>query len=232
MTTGRRIAVGLVLLGFLAACCPPRTVTMGSPYERYDHNRTSELVFPPVQEARTLKDEMYTPFGSESFPKVSATGQTKKPDRLPEANIVPIFTGVALPLSDEPGANGDSDRKDLVDYLAAGPLAKAGVDRKPTSGGDAEVYRPILDFLASTACISGGESQIAKQLPGVEIDFASRVIDARFELSSFAETVGLKYKDFWFVLYRLPKANCYSRLVVVPVRSKGQDFSGKKPGGG
>ena len=61
--------------------------------------------------------------------------------------------------------------------------------------------------------------------------WTSRIIDARYRASAFAEQLALYCDNFWFVLYRLPTQHLFTRLVVLPVHTTRQDFAGKTPAG-
>jgi hypothetical protein len=143
------------------AGCAQRIVAVGSPYERYDHNRTREIVVPYSDDkivARRITDEAYTPYGTDLFPKAGYEDQpAPDPDGLPVANVVPVFTGTTLPLSSLLLPEGQSDRGDVIDFLAAGPYAKTGVQPAELTGDaqQAEIlYAPIPAFLSSKEQLS------------------------------------------------------------------------------
>jgi hypothetical protein len=153
-------------------------------------------------------------------------------DTLPAANVALIFTGVSLPLSTAPVKNGRSDRDDLIDFLADGPYAQAGVQPGETMGDtqSAQIaYAPVLEFLGSSDRLSGGRVQVVRRLSSLNVVFADEVVDSRYRLRAFADVLAFRFEKFWFILYQLPPNNHYSRLVVVPERGKAQDFPAKKP---
>lgn len=227
----------LTVTVFVVSCSTSRVVIIGSPYERHDHNRTQKIVITLHDGAdktitTAVVDEVYIPSGSMHFPRAKYKGGNSETDNLPAANLVPIFTGVSLPLSSASIKEGRSDREDIVDFLAEGPYAQAGVqpgemmgDRKSTE----ITYKPILDFMGSKEQLSGGRGQIIERLSYLNVDVADEVVDSRYSLRSFAHVLALRYEKFWFILYKLPNNNYYSRLVVVPAKIKGQDFPGKRP---
>jgi hypothetical protein len=178
-------------------------------------------------------NEVYTPFGSKYFPAAQYKEKRSESDKLPAANVVPIFTGMPLPLSSVPTEEGRSDRDDLIDYLAEGFYKKAGVEPGQMMGDmkSTEItYKPILDFLSSEEQLSGGKEEIIRSLASLNIDLADRVVDSRYNLAaSFEHVLAFRYEKYWFILYKLPGSGLYSRLVVVPVIPEGQDFSGKRP---
>jgi hypothetical protein len=210
---------------------------LGPPYERYDHNRTRqiEVVLQGGTQnilTRLVVDEVYVPYGSQYFPVARYKGKDDGTDRLPAANLVPIFTGIALPLSDEAVAGSRSDRKDLIDFLAKGPWAKNGVEPSDTAGNAkaAEIaYKPAIDLLESRMRLAESREKISESLSAVGVDFADKIIDSRYDIGSFKEVLAFRADNFWFILYKLPDNNYFSRLVVVPARIKGQDFFGKRP---
>ncbi len=219
----------------LTAGCGQRAVVIGSPYERYDHNRTQNIVIPGGDNgvlSRRVVNETYTPYGTESFPQARYKEGTTGSDVLPVANVVPVFTGVSLPLSALSLPKGRSDRGDVIDFLAAGPYAQTGVEPTELSGDTREaeaVYGPVLDFLGDKDQLTGGRDEIIARMSGLNVEFADSVIDSRYSASSFEDILGFRFEKFWFILYRLPAAASYSRLVIVPVKVRGQDFPGKRP---
>lgn len=228
-------AVPIVLL--LVVGCTTIVVNMGSPYDRYDHNRTRAILTSITTGSaetvtRVLGDETYRPSGSEYFLRAQYAEGDSSTDTLPAANVVPIFTGVSLPLSAVPVKSGRSDREDLIDFLAEGPYAQAGVQPGETMGDTKSTqiaYVPVLDFLGSREHLSGGRTQVVHRLSSLNIVFADDVADSRYRLRAFADVLAFRFEKFWFILYQLPRNDHYSRLVVVPERGKAQDFPAKKP---
>jgi hypothetical protein len=235
MRTWPIAAVSIVL--FLVAGCTTIVVPMGSPYDRYDHNRTRVILTPVTTGSeetitRVLGDEAYRPSGSEYFPTAKYAESDTSTDTLPAANVVPVFTGVSLPLSTVPVKGGRSDRDDLIDFLAEGPYAQVGVQPGETMGDSKSTqiaYASVLDFLGSREHLSGGRTQVVRRLSSIKVVFADDVMDSRYRLRAFADVLAFRFEKFWFILYQLPGNDHYSRLVVVPKRGKAQDFPAKKP---
>jgi hypothetical protein len=229
-------AVSIVLF-LVVGCYTTAVVSMGSPYERYDHNRTRAILTPvslgsEERVTRVLGDEAYRPSGSEHFPRVKYAESDSSTDTLPAANVVPIFTGVSLPLSTAPIKDGRSDRDDLIDFLAEGPYAQVGIQPGETMGDTQSTqmaYASVLDFLGSREGLSGGRAQVVHRLSSLNVVFADEVLDSRYRLRAFADVLAFRFEKFWFILYQLPGNDHYSRLVVVSKRGKAQDFPAKKP---
>jgi hypothetical protein len=230
-------AVVSTLLILAVGCATAVVVHMGSPYERYDHNRTRAILMSASTGSaetvsRLLGDEVYRPSGSEYFPSAQYAEKDSSTDILPAANVVPLFTGVSLPLSTVPVKDGRSDRDDLIDFLAEGPYAQAGVQAGETMGDTKSArtaYAPVLDFLGSREHLSEGRAQVVRRLSGLNVVFADEVADSRYRPRAFADVLAFRFEKFWFILYQLPRNNYYSRLVVVPEGGKAQDFPPKKP---
>jgi hypothetical protein len=230
-------AVPIVLL--LVVGCTTVVVHMGSPYDRYDHNRTRAVLTPATTDSletvtRVVDDEVYRPSGSKWFLRAQYAENDSSTDNLPPANVVPLFTGVPLPLSAVVVKDGRSDRDDLIDFLAEGPYAQVGVQPGETMGDtkSAQIaYAPVLDFLGSRESLSGGSAQVVRRLSSLNVVFADgdKVVDSRYRLRAFAHVLAFRFEKFWFILYQLPRNDRYSRLVVVPDRGKAQDFPAKKP---
>jgi hypothetical protein len=181
---------------------------------------------------RVLGDEAYRPSGSEHFPRAKYAESDRSTDTLPAANVVPIFTGVSLPLSTVPVKDGRSDRDDLIDFLTEGPYAQVGVQPGETMGDTKSTqiaYGSVLDFLGSREDLSGGRVQVVRRLSSPKVVFADEVVDSRYRLRAFADVLAFRFEKFWFILYQLPGNDHYSRLVVVSKRGKAQDFPAKKP---
>ena len=225
------------LLVTLTFSCIHKSVCVGSPYERYDHNRSRTIVVSLEESGskmvtRKVVDEVYRPRGSDSFPIAQYSGDARGTDQLPAANVVPVFTGVSLPLSDESVGEVRSDKSDLIDFLSDGPIAQTGVEPSETSGDHkaAEIaYGPILAFLGSQDQLTGDRNQLVAGLSSFDAEVGDEVIDSRYRLRAFTDVLAVKYQQFCFILYKVPGSAYYSRLVVVPGKIKGQDFSAKKP---
>ena len=228
-------AVTIVLFLFIG--CTTITVHMGSPYDRYDHNRTRAILVPVTlgseeMVTRVLGDEAYRPSGSEYFMRAKYAESDSSTDTLSAANVVPIFTGVSLPLSTVPVKDERSDRDDLIDFLAEGPYAQVGLQPGETMGDTKSTqiaYASVLEFLGSRERLSGGRVQVVRRLSGINVVFADEVVDSRYRLRAFADVLAFRFEKAWFILYQLPGNNHYSRLVVVPERGKAQDLPAKKP---
>ena len=235
MRTWPIASVSIVL--FLVVGCTTIAVHVGSPYDRYDHNRTRAIltpVTPGSEEMVTtlLGDDAYRPSGSEYFPRAKYAESDSSTDTLPAANVVPVFTGVSLPLSAVPVKDGRSDRDDLIDFLAEEPYAQVGVQPGETMGDTKSTqiaYASVLEFLGSRERLSGGRVQVVRRLSGINVVFADEVVDSRYRLRAFADVLAFRFEKFWFIIYQLPGNVHYSRLVVVPERGKAQDFPAKKP---
>ena|SRR5882724_5592309 len=90
----------LIITGTVAVsgCCRRSIVLrMGSPYDRYDHNRTLP-VGGPNETAQRLTDEVYAPLDVSGSRAVHYAGEPDPPDGVPTGKLVPMFSGVALPL--------------------------------------------------------------------------------------------------------------------------------------
>jgi hypothetical protein len=155
---------------------------------------------------------------------------------LPRSRMVSLLPmssrSIPLPLSSLLLPEGQSDRGDVIDFLAAGPYAKTGVHPAELTGDtqQAEIlYGPILAFLSSEEQLTGTRSEVMGRLSPYPVDFADQVLDSRYSGSSFQDILAFKYEKFWFILYRLPDRPSYSRLVIVPLKVRGQDFPGKRP---
>ena len=228
-------AVSIVLISLVG--CTTVVVHMGSPYDRYDHNRTRAISISATKglaesDPLVVGDEDYRPSGSEYFPTAQYEENDSSTDTLPAANVVPLFTGVSLPLSAVPVRDGRSDREDLIDFLAEGPYAQVGVQAGETMGDTKSTriaYAPVLDFLGSRERLSGGRVQVVRRLSDINVVFADEVVDSRYRLRAFADVLAFRFEKFWFILYQLPRNDHYSRLVVIPERRKAQDFPAKKP---
>lgn len=231
-----RAAFICLILALFQACSARQIVVVGPPYDRYDHNRTRAIVVSsPVdahpEDAKLMADEVYTPFGSVFFPTAEYRGEKTHADGLPSANIVPIFTGIGLPLSDTDNGDGRSDHGDMVDFLASGTDAHAGVERGSMAGdrkSTLALYKPVLDLLGSEANLRGTRDDLIGKHAPVGVPFADEVIDSRYGPGSFDDVVAFRFEKFWFILYKLPDRKEYSRLVIVPAGVKAQDFPGKR----
>lgn len=238
MQQAPRFARLMVLLSALLLAaghgCARKIVHMGPPHDRYDHNRTRLLVSQGLGgEAETrLVDGIYAPRGLLRAQRAHHKPPIPSLDDLPAANVVPLFTGLPLPLSDEPVADGRSDRRDLIDFLSEGPNAQVGVEPGETMGGRKETearYRPVLEMLSSLELLGGGRRGIVRWASRLAVEFADAVVDSRYRMRAFDEVVALRYQDFWFVLYSLPGNDRFTRLVVIPKKIGRQEFLKKAP---
>src|SRR5262249_43563126 len=144
------LGIALALVGCYHQ--PPLVLHMGPPQDRYDHNRTRLIVSPAVREGRPTKviEEAYTPGGHTAFPSVRYEPVVAAADGVPVAGMVPVFTGVPLPLSNTASDGGHSDRDDLIDFLAEGPDAQRGIAPGDTMGDIRETemrYQALLELL-------------------------------------------------------------------------------------
>lgn len=229
------MGLGLALGAAVAttSCVTPTTVVVGSPYERYDHNRTRLIVTPSALCATNRIDrvEIYSPMGSGLFPRAQLEGAAT-PDSLPAANLVPVFTGIPLPLSDVTEKSGRSDRADLLVFLNRPLLAgirgpRGAVDFKRLS----QQYQPVLDFLGNQDDLSWTNREqmiqrlLSRRVISSRHQAADQVIDARYNLpNSFGEVFAFRFKSFWFILYKLRAETHFSRLVVVSKEISGRDL--------
>jgi len=220
----RRIIPWVIILAIVASvACRPSVVFIGLPQERYDHNRTIDVVIESGTVAGNpflLENQLYAPRSSAVFPAVKLKGFPPASDGLPEAVLVPVFTGLLLPLDSRPGVPQGGDREDLLEYLAAGPLAGVGVERPGASGDMAlaeREFRPLLDLLGSADALKGSREDVLKRFSAAKIKGCpATVADSRFHPASFAGTLVVRCRQFWFVLFKVPGQAGYSRLVVVP----------------
>lgn len=234
MRLARSWGVGLVLVAVAVGGCGRTVLAIGSPFDRYDHNRTRPLQGAGPAGTIRLTDEMLAVTGSAVFPRLHMAGGSSA-DSLPAANLVPVFTGVALPLSAAPVPGARSDHDDLVDFLGAGPNAHAGVEPGDMAGAIAAVtarcYADVLTLLSSPAGLGAGAKGVRAWAACCDVTFADEVVDPRYRSGAFDEVTAFRYRQFWFVLYRLPDAAAFSRLVVAPVPITRQDFGQKAVGG-
>jgi len=214
----------------LSACCGSPAVNLGPPHDRYDHNRTLIIneweymkwdtgaapVRKTVQLDRLNRDAVYTPRGHEAAPRAAEPPKGK--DGLPAAHLVPVYTGVALPLSSEPVAEV-SDREDLIDYLGQGGLAHQGVEVPDMPAAlpqeTEKKFRLVLELLSSKERLES-RARVLEWAEKHALESTFRIVDSRYLAVSFADRVALEHHGFWFVLFRLPDTDAYTRLVVVP----------------
>ncbi|MHC4943158.1 MAG: hypothetical protein ACYTG7_09090 [Planctomycetota bacterium] len=229
----------LLLLLFLASCnsSSPR-VCIGPPQDRYDHNRTlfiGQWTYKKWTEAdepenmileldRLAKDAVYTPIGDDSAPR-AFLGE----DGLPAASLVPIYTGVPLPLSKE-SAGETSDLEDLIDFLGSGPLAHQGVETPEMAGAlpdeQKAKFQAMIDLLASESYLADRKRVVAWAKKN-KVEWTFDIIDARYPAAAFSDRMAILYEDFWFVLFSPINEESFTRLVVVPAEPTG-DWD-KKP---
>lgn len=231
-----------VCVSLSAVCaCKSHEVYVMSPHQRYDHNRTRSVVIALPDEGtanlpsasdtassgsapRTIKVRFRTAdYAPESRHPFAIGYSSSAGEPLAIAQLVPVFTGLALPLSKAPidgCSRCQSDRDDLVDYLATGPSAQAGIEPTGTAGDVSctkKTYGPVLDSLARPELLSEATQQLKKDLEKVaDITWADRVLDARYVPGAIREVIAFSFHDFWFVLYKFPTSQAFSRLVVVP----------------
>jgi hypothetical protein len=208
---------------------------VGSPHERYDHNRTRRIVYAPSGVAAAplgplkVRRQEYAPQPGRPFNGTLVVDADAPPpppaaDGLPDARLVPVFAGLPLPLDARAPAGCAppdclSDRDDLVDYLASGPLAQAGVEPTAAAGNPDEArrrYAPVLDLLARREALAGGPAALEARLAGSDVTWADRVADGRYPNAAFAAVTAFRFGDFWFILYRPPGQAAFTRLVAAP----------------
>ncbi len=244
--TPRLISIAVLLLGLASCRSTPVVVQMGSPIDRYDHNRSCEVTATAINRGnRTPIDEELYVLCAESVPcdhddptccstTIAISGSRPAADGWCDAQLMPVFTGVRLPLSEEAGACGRSDRGDLVAYLARGPFARHGVAAGAIEGDRIQAgrdYQPALEVLASEEVLLHDTPELDRLLKARRFKTTTFVDDSRYPLASFTGVVALHHLDFWFVLYRLPSQERFSRLVVVPESADSQDLRTKTPAG-
>ncbi len=162
---------------------------------------------------------LYAPYRCPGVPEIAVPGEGSAPDGLPAGQLVPVFTGLRLPLSDLRRSCERSDREDVVDYLARGPAAH-GLDRGSTSGNvhaAAMPYAPILDLLSSPRVVTMDREALRAWAAAHRAQVVELAMDSRFMLEWFHDVVAVRFGGFSFVLYRPQTASGWSRLTVLPV---------------
>jgi hypothetical protein len=204
-------------------CCRPSVVFIGLPMDRYDHNRTIQIQFETYAASTyilSLENQHYTPFSTGISTKVTLKGFPPAADGIPDAVMIPLFTGLLLPLDSRPIEGQVEDRKDLLEYLAAGAIAGAGVEPSGVSGDIVRTereFQPLIDFLKSAEALKGSRAELIKRLSEANIESrAATISDSRFSSKSFEDSFAVLYRQYWFVLFKVPGQTSYSRLVVVP----------------
>lgn len=230
----RHLGFCVVLLVTFTQCCSDSFVVIAPPNERYDHNRD-----------RIMGKWTYTRSGQEKTVDIAQLSRDKTlampppayvlrgggrgADGLPAARLLPVYSGLALPLSNVGTEDEPSDREDLLDYLASGPTAKVGLQPRSMAGGlgseTEERFGPVLELLASaldqTALLAWAKNG------NVKVSF--NIVDPRFDRTGFSRRIAFVWRDFWFVCFQLRGRQHFSRLVVTPIAPSSQDFDGKKP---
>ncbi|HEU4409841.1 MAG TPA: hypothetical protein VFS43_31600 [Polyangiaceae bacterium] len=250
-TTPPALLVAAALAAAAAAGCAggPVVAYVASPHDRYDHNRTRRIVYAPAPNVGAgpvgplkVRKQDYAPQPGRPFNGTLVVDADAPPppaplDGLPDARLVPVFAGLVLPLDPSPPqgcAPPDclSDRDDLVDYLATGPLAQAGVEPAAAAGNVDEArqrYAPVLDLLGRRDALAGGPERLEARLRGLDVTWADRVVDGRYPAAAFASVAAFRYGDFWFVLYRLAGQPAYTRLVAAPADGHHAFLKKKQP---
>jgi hypothetical protein len=223
-STIRRIYPWFIILAIVSTvACHQSVVFIGLPQDRYDHNRTIEISI--VAKALAAKpfllaNEYYGPRSSDIFPTVSLKELGPAYDGLPDAVMIPVFTGLLLPLDSRPGGRQAGDRRDLLEYLAAGIMAGTGVEAAGVSGDVIQAereFQSLLSFFESADALKGSRADILKRLSAAKIKGCPATIkDSRFNSKSFEDTFAVRFRQFWFILFKIPGQASYSRLVVVP----------------
>lgn len=165
-------------------------------------------------------------------------------DRYDHNRSIPSSSpaGVTLPLSSakaDPNV-AESDRADLLDFLGSGPMAHAGMEPTEMSGslpGEVEtVYPLILEVLGTEGLLLKDKRQLKSwaREQDKRLCTSTRVnigpdAGASYPPFQSEETLAIYGGDFWFVLYRLPSQEAFTRLVVVPIPPKDKDLDGKAP---
>lgn len=228
--------VVLVLLGVtLSTSCSSAIVHIPTAAQRYDHNRTRKVrVSMPPERAfeRRLNDGDYAPLPHREFPQPEFVPAQSSADGTPDSHLMVVFTGIPLPLSDTPVARDRGDRADLIDYLAAGPLAQVGVDPGDVTGNVAEstaLYAVILDLLADRSRLTQKRHVLLQWAKAQGLQTADGIVDTRYRRAAIGERLAIRVHDYWFVLLRYPQSTYFSRLVVVPIVPDRQRFEAKEP---
>jgi hypothetical protein len=158
-------------------------------------------------------------------------------DGVPAATLVPVYPGLPLPISAAPIEGCPelpSDRQDLIDYLATGAGAQAGVDA-PDVQGDTQTaaleFGPLLDALSHADGLVAPATGLRAALDGLDVTWADGVLDARYAPAALVSVLAFEHRGFWFVAYQFPGQRAYSRLVVIPGAFR-QDICKKRPGSG
>lgn len=215
----RILSLGL-LLAVGVGCSSDRTIFMGSPHDRYDHNRSRRLISSAVRERQPFSVTIpaYTPTGSPNFPRVEYAESSTAADGMAAAHLVPTFMGVELPLSAE-------DRDDLLDYLAGGGAVEVS-DLQGDLAAARRAFAPIVELLESPELLKSDVVGWAKKTKHA---WTRDVRDARFDRQAFAEVIAVERGNFWFALYKLPSRAAFSRLVVINAPRAKQDFDEMRP---
>jgi hypothetical protein len=180
-----------------------------------------------------FRAESYAPQGTTPYHVQYAQGD-KTADSLPPAQLVPIFTGLPLPLSSAPVAGCDScvsDREDLTDFLASGPGVLAGVDVPDMQGdvtGTKRRAAAVLDRLARPDIVKLDRQQLEALFAALEVEWADLVVENRYPPAAVVEKAAFLWQGFWFILHRFPGSAGFTRLVVVPSRLE-QNLFEKRP---
>lgn len=208
----------------------PPMPAMGSPQDRLDHNRSCQVVTPAVDGGRPFIVESldYSPYRSPRTLEVRYLAEESALDALPTAQLVPVFSGLRLPLSDRPSGCERTDVEDLVDYLARGGSGHHGVDPLPTAGNVhalAAAYAPIIELLRSQELLSGGAERIRRWATAHGTTVTDLVLDARYMLAWFETAIAIRWGEFYFALYRPQTATSFTRLVVFPVTPSRPDVT-------
>lgn|GEM_PF-3427229 len=222
---------------WLAALCltgcassRPQTPHMGSAQDRLDHNRSCWVTTPAIMAGQPFRagSLAYAPHRWPVLPEITLVGQEPAPDGLPTGQLVPVFTGLRLPLSEARGGCERSDLEDLVDYLARGPDSHHGVDPLPTWGNvaaGAAPYAPMLELLGSTRLSAMDVASIRAWAAAHHAKAQDLELDARYLTAWFTAAIAIRFGEFYFALYRPQTAAGWSRLVVFPVNPGRLDFT-------
>jgi len=212
-------------LSICAGCAAtkPPAPRMGPAVNRLDHNRTCQIITPALNRGKPLFIDglTYAPYRWPPLPEVTAVGEGPAPDGLPTGQMVPLFTGLRLPISDARGSCQQSDREDLIDYLARGPEGFGGVDRGRTGGNVAAAavpYAAMLELLSSPRLTAMDTAAIRAWASAHRVVVQELDLDARYQVEWFAAAIAIHFGDFYFALYRPQTAAGWTRLVVFPVK--------------
>jgi hypothetical protein len=90
-------------------------------------------------------------------------------------------------------------------------------------------YAPVLELLGSTDLLSSGRERVIAWAKDRGVAWTGKVVDSRYPFESIAQLIALRHEAFWFVLFAFPDHRGFTRLVVVPIEPRAQNFDLKAP---